>query len=108
MLGLEEDVVEETGLSARARGTLVHAVFQTFFDEWTAAGLGAIDAAALPEARARFAVVVDRLLQTIPPSEQAIERAVLLGSAVAAGLGERAFRFEAGATAGAGERANWK
>ncbi|MFI5079082.1 MAG: PD-(D/E)XK nuclease family protein, partial [Vicinamibacteria bacterium] len=95
VLGLEEDVVEETGLSARARGTLVHAVFQTFFDEWTAAGLGAIDAAALPEARARFAVVVDRLLQTIPPSERPIERAVLLGSAVAAGLGERAFRFEA-------------
>ena len=95
VLGLEEDVVEETGLSARARGTLVHAVFQTFFDEWTAAGHGAIDAAALPAARAHFAVVVDRLLETIPPSERAIERAVLLGSAVAPGLGERAFRFEA-------------
>jgi ATP-dependent helicase/nuclease subunit B len=95
VLGLEEDVVEETGLSARARGTLVHAVFQTFFDEWTAAGSGAIDAAALPAARAQFAVVVDRLLETIPPSERAIERAVLLGSAVAPGLGERAFRFEA-------------
>ena len=95
VLGLEEDVVEETGLSARARGTLVHAVFQTFFDEWTAAGHGAIDAAALPAARTLFAAVVDRLLQTIPPSERPIERAVLLGSAVAAGLGERAFRFEA-------------
>jgi RecB family exonuclease len=95
VLGLEEEVVEETGLSARARGTLVHAVFQTFFDEWTAAGHGAIDAAALPAARTLFAAVVDRLLQTIPPSERPIERAVLLGSAVAAGLGERAFRFEA-------------
>ncbi len=95
VLGLEEDVVEETGLSARARGTLVHAVFQTFFDEWTAAGHAAIDAAALPAARTLFAAVVDRLLQTIPPSERPIERAVLLGSAVAAGLGERAFRFEA-------------
>jgi RecB family exonuclease len=95
VLGLEEDVIEETGLSARARGTLVHAVFQAFFDEWTAAGHGAIDAAALPEARTLFAAVVDRLLQTIPPSERPIERALLLGSAVAAGLGERAFRFEA-------------
>jgi ATP-dependent helicase/nuclease subunit B len=95
VLGLEEEVVEETGLSARARGTLVHAVFQAFFDEWAAAGHGAIDAPALPAARTLFAVVVDRLLDTIPPSERAIERAVLLGSAVAAGLGERAFRFEA-------------
>jgi len=95
VLGLEEDVVEETGLSARARGTLVHAVFQAFFDAWTAAGRTAIDAAALPEARALFAAVVERQLQAIPPSERPIERAVLLGSAVAAGLGERAFRFEA-------------
>jgi RecB family exonuclease len=95
VLGLEEDVVEETGLSARARGTLVHAVFQTFFDEWTAAGHAAIDAAALPEARRLFETVVDRLLRTIPPSERPIERALLLGSAVASGLGERAFRFEA-------------
>ena len=95
VLGLEEDIVEEAGLSARARGTLVHAVFQTFFDEWTAAGHAAIDAAALPAARTLFATVVDRLLQTIPPSERPIERALLLGSAVAAGLGERAFRFEA-------------
>jgi ATP-dependent helicase/nuclease subunit B len=95
VLRLEEEIVEEAGLSARARGTLVHAVFQTFFDAWAAAGHGAIDAAALPEARTLFAAVVDRLLDTIPPSERAIERAVLLGSAVAAGLGERAFRFEA-------------
>ena len=95
VLGLEEDAAEETGLSARARGTLVHKVFQTFFDEWTAAGRGAIDAPALPAARTLFAAVVDRLLETIPPSERAIERAVLLGSAVASGLGERAFRFEA-------------
>ncbi len=95
VLRLEEEVADETGLSARARGTLVHAVFQTFFDAWAAAGHGAIDATALPAARTLFAAVVDRLLDTIPPSERAIERAVLLGSAVAAGLGERAFRFEA-------------
>ena len=95
VLRLDEEIVEEAGLSARARGTLVHAVFQTFFDEWSAAGHGAIDAAALPAARTLFAAVVDRLLDTIPPSERAIERAVLLGSAVGAGLGERAFRFEA-------------
>ena len=58
-------------------------------------GHGAIDAAALPDGadavRRRSSIACS---QTIPPSERAIERAVLLGSAVAAGLGERAFRFE--------------
>jgi RecB family exonuclease len=95
VLALEEEMVDEPGLSARARGTLVHLVFQAFFDAWTARGHGAIDAAALPAARALFGEVVDRVLETIPPSERAIERAVLLGSAVGPGLGERAFRFEA-------------
>jgi RecB family exonuclease len=95
VLDLEEEVVDEPGLSARARGTLVHSVFQAFFDAWTEAGHGAIGAAALPAARTVFAEVVDRVLETVPPSERAIERAVLLGSAVGAGLGERAFRFEA-------------
>jgi RecB family exonuclease len=95
VLALEEDVADEPGLSARARGTLVHAVFQAFFDAWAAAGHAAIDAASLPAARALFAGVVERVLLTVPPAERDIERAVLLGSAVAAGLGERAFRFEA-------------
>jgi RecB family exonuclease len=95
VLALEEEVADEPGLSARARGTLVHLVFQAFFDAWTARGHGAIDASALPAARALFTEVVDRVLDTIPPSERPIERAVLLGSAVGPGLGERAFRFEA-------------
>ena len=96
VLALEEEVADEPGLSARARGTLVHSVFQTFFEAWGAQGGGAIDTDALPAARVLFATVVDRVLESVPPSERAIERAVLLGSAVGAGLGERAFRFEAG------------
>jgi RecB family exonuclease len=95
VLRLEEEVAGEPGLSARARGTLVHLVFQAFFEAWTAAGHGAIDAAALAAARALFAEVADRVLETIPPTERAIERSLLLGSAVGPGLGERAFRFEA-------------
>jgi ATP-dependent helicase/nuclease subunit B len=96
VLALEEEVADEPGLSARARGTLVHTVFQTFFEAWAAQGGGVVDTEALPAARALFATVVDQVLATVPASERAIERAVLLGSAVGAGLGERAFRFEAG------------
>jgi RecB family exonuclease len=100
VLGLEEDLDEEAGLSARARGTLVHETFQAFFVAWAARGGGAIDEAALPAARALFTEVAERTLQTIPPSERPLERARLLGSAVGAGYGERAFRFEAGRAEG--------
>jgi RecB family exonuclease len=96
VLGLEEDVDDEAGLSARARGTLVHDAFQAFFTEWAARGGGAIDEAALPAARALFTEIAERALLTIPPSERPLERARLIGSAVGAGYGERAFRFEAG------------
>ena len=104
VLGLEEDVDEEAGLSARARGTLVHDAFQAFFTEWAARGGGAIDEAALPAARALFTEIAERALLAIPPSERPLERARLLGSAVGAGYGERAFRFEAGRADGLVER----
>jgi RecB family exonuclease len=96
VLGLEEEAADEAGLSRRARGTLVHQVFQTFYERWEAQGGGAIDQAALPAARRLFEEVVDRVLQTVPPPERPIERALLVGSAIGAGFGERAFRFEAG------------
>ena len=104
VLGLEEDADEEAGLSARARGTLVHETFQAFFAEWAGRGGGAIDEAALPAARALFAEIAERTLRTIPPSERPLERARLIGSAVGAGYGERAFRFEAGRAEGLVER----
>jgi RecB family exonuclease len=104
VLGLEEDVDEEAGLSARARGTLVHDTFQAFFTAWAARGGQAIDEAALPAARALFTEIAERALLTIPPSERPLERARLLGSAVGAGYGERAFRFEAGRAEGLVER----
>jgi RecB family exonuclease len=104
VLGLEEEAADEAGLSRRARGTLVHQVFQTFYERWAAQGGGAIDQAALPAARRLFEEVVDRVLQTVPPTERAIERALLVGSAIGAGFGERAFRFEAGRAEGLVER----
>ena len=96
VLGLEEDVVEETGLSARARGTLVHAVFQAFFDAWTAAGRTAIDA----RGAAGGAGAVRGGGRTTAADHSAVGAAESSGPCCsvrpsAAGLGERAFRFEA-------------
>jgi len=104
VLELQEEAADEAGLSRRARGTLVHQVFQAFYEDWGAQGGGAIDGPALPAARRLFAAAVDRVLQTVPPSERAIERALLVGSAIGAGFGERALRFEAGHEGGLVER----
>lgn len=95
VLRLEEEPDDEPGLTPLARGEFVHEVFREFFARWAAAGRRAIDAAALDDARALFAEVVDALLERLPESERALERARLLGSPVGAGLGERSFRFEA-------------
>lgn len=95
VLRLEEERGDEPGLSAQVRGEFVHEVFRTFFERWAESGRGAIGVEDLQEARTLFAQIVDEHLPMLPASERAIERARLVGSAVGAGLGERAFRFEA-------------
>jgi RecB family exonuclease len=92
-LGLEEDPEDEDVMSPRARGLFIHQVFQAFFQAW--GGRGAISPDHLDEARALFVDVVDRALATLRPAEAALERTRLLGSPVAAGLGDAVFRMEA-------------
>jgi hypothetical protein len=69
-------------------------VFEDFFDEWQRTGHGAITTANVSEAMAMFDGVADRHLNRLPETDRALERTLLLGSAAAAGLGERAFAFE--------------
>ncbi len=83
------------GLEPRRRGTLVHAAFEAFFAAWTDAGHSTITAPTLPVARSLFRDIVDRVLVGLPEADRQIERARLLGSPGAAGLGERTFRLEA-------------
>jgi CRISPR/Cas system-associated exonuclease Cas4 (RecB family) len=95
VLRLEEEPERRPGLTPLERGRFEHEVFQLFFERWDASGRGAIDEAALETARAEFVAVVDEVISRLPPSERALERTRLLGSAVGSGLGERVFRFEA-------------
>ena len=95
VLRLEEEPERRPGLTPLERGRFEHEVFQLFFERWDASGRGAIDEAALETARAEFITVVDEVIARLPPSERALERTRLLGSAVGSGLGERVFRFEA-------------
>jgi RecB family exonuclease len=94
VLRLKEEPEDEDAMSPKLRGKFVHEVLQQFFEEWQLTGHGAITVDGLDEARTLFASVVESLLPQLTGSEAAIERARLLGSPVASGIGEIVFRAE--------------
>ena len=94
VLRLDEERDDESGLSPQERGQLLHAVFEAFFARWHERGGRAITADSLGEALELFQSVAESTLAHLPEADRALERTYLLGSAVAAGLGERAFNFE--------------
>jgi len=94
VLRLDEERDDESGLSPQERGQLLHAVFETFFTRWHERGGRAITADSLADALELFESVAESTLAHLPEADRALERTYLLGSAVAAGLGERAFNFE--------------
>jgi ATP-dependent helicase/nuclease subunit B len=94
VLKLEEERSEEAWLTPQERGHFVHEVFEDFFAEWQRAGRGAITTGNAGDAMALFDTVAERHLDALPEGDRALERTLLLGSAAAAGFGERAFAFE--------------
>ncbi|MEX1127633.1 MAG: PD-(D/E)XK nuclease family protein [Vicinamibacterales bacterium] len=94
VLKLPEERDEEAGLSPLERGHFIHEVFETFFEEWQAAGGGTITTANVGAALELFEAVAEKSLQSLPEVDRALERNHLLGSAAASGLAERAFAFE--------------
>jgi RecB family exonuclease/inactivated superfamily I helicase len=95
VLRLEEEPDDEEVMDPKRQGRFVHEVFERFFAEWQARGHRAITPADLDTARALFANVVDQQVAGLSEAEAALERTRLLGSPVAAGLGEVVFRMEA-------------
>jgi RecB family exonuclease len=94
VLRLPEERDEETWLTPQERGSLVHAVFEAFFAEWQRLGRGGITAPNVGEAMALFDAIAEEHLAHLPEGDRSLERTLLLGSAAAAGFGERAFAFE--------------
>ena len=82
-------------MDPKAQGQFVHAVFEAFFKAWQDGGRRNITPDNLDDARALFAEVVEEKVRPLPDAEAALERTRLLGSPVAAGLGEVVFRMEA-------------
>jgi CRISPR/Cas system-associated exonuclease Cas4 (RecB family) len=79
-------------------------VFESFFEEWSAAGYTTITAESLEAALAMFEAVAERHLGSLREADRALERTYLLGSAVAPGLAERAFASEIEHGVGVAER----
>jgi RecB family exonuclease len=94
VLQLDEEREDESGLSPQERGQLLHEVFETFFARWQERGGRAITADSLADALELFTSVAESTLAHLGEADRALERTYLLGSAVAPGLGERAFNFE--------------
>jgi len=95
VLRLEEERDDDDVMNPKAQGQFVHDVFEAFFQRWQDRGHGTITSANLDLARQLFAQVVEEQVASLAEAEAAIERTRLLGSSVAAGLGEVVFRMEA-------------
>ena len=94
ILKLPEERDEQAWMTPLERGHFVHEVFESFFAEWQQHGHGAITTANIADAMSVFDRVAEEHLAKLPEGDRALERTLLLGSAAAAGFGERAFAFE--------------
>ncbi len=95
VLSLDEEMEEESALTPRERGTLLHSLFEKFYREWDAAGRGAISMATVPDAIAAFERLAREELAGLPEADRVLETARLLGSIVMRGAAERVFLLEA-------------
>jgi len=95
VLQVDEEPADETMRSPLERGRFLHELFETFFHEWQGRRHGRITAANLTEARELFVEVCEPALASLSPSEAALERARLYGSAVGSGIADRVFAMEA-------------
>jgi len=92
VLNLSESSERDDDLifSPKQRGLLLHSVFETFFKNWQFS----LTLLNLDRALDRFSVVAEKAISRLEPSERAVARVWLLGSAVSSGLGERVFVAE--------------
>jgi len=95
VLRLEEPPEDEPTLSPRARGKLIHELFQRFFEAWDARGAATIAVDRLDEARALFEEVAEPMLSRLSEAEAALERVRLFGSAASMGIVDVVLGLEA-------------
>ena len=91
-LGLDESSERDDGLflSSKQRGLLLHSVFETFFKDWQSK----LTLLNLDRALDRFAAIAEKAIACLGPSERAVLKMWLLGSAASPGVAERVFVAE--------------
>jgi len=95
VLRLPELVEDDRSLSPRARGRFVHEVCERFFEAWDHPHPRPVTPETLDEARALFVSTAEPLLSALRPSDAALERVRLFGSAMAVGVADVLLTLEA-------------
>ncbi|MDP1571135.1 MAG: PD-(D/E)XK nuclease family protein [Vicinamibacterales bacterium] len=95
VLGLEAEPEDEDTRTPLERGRFLHELFERFYQAWAGRHQGQITPATLDDARGLFDTITEEALATLSPSEAALERPRLRGSAVGAGIAHRVFSMEA-------------
>jgi RecB family exonuclease len=104
VLRLEEQPEDEDTRTPLERGRFLHELWERFFAEWQRRGFGRITPQLVTQARELFEPLAEQALATLSPSEAALERTRLLGSALSPGIAHRVFAMEAERPADVRER----
>jgi ATP-dependent helicase/nuclease subunit B len=95
ILRLEEGPEDQSTLTPRRRGQLLHEILQRFFLAWDEQRAGAITPDNVDLAAELFATIAEPMLAALPESEAALERTRLFGSAISVGVAEVVLGLEA-------------
>jgi ATP-dependent helicase/nuclease subunit B len=94
-LRLEEEPEDQSTLTPRRRGQLLHEILQRFFVAWDGQRAGGITPDNVARAGELFAEIAEPMLAALPESEAALERARLFGSAISVGVADVVLGLEA-------------
>jgi RecB family exonuclease len=95
ILRLEEEPEDQSTLTPRRRGQLLHEILLRFFLAWDEQRAGAMTPDNVDRAAELFAAIAEPMLATLPESEAALERTRLFGSAISVGVAEVVLGLEA-------------
>lgn len=93
-LDLKEEASDESGVTARFQGELLHSVLEKFFYKWQENENQAITQANRDEAVSVFSTIVEKSIKTLSIGERAVIRTWFLGSAGASGVIDRLYHSE--------------
>jgi RecB family exonuclease len=104
VLRLEERTEDQSSLTPRRRGQMLHEILQRFFAAWDAAGEGSLSPETFARAQSVFASVAEPILAALPENEAMLERTRLFGSPISMGVADVVLASEIARTEPVAER----